>query len=434
MKTKSKWPFLALLLSLLPAFAPNTAHAALFGLSQQDEIAAGKEVTKQALKEYGGAMPANHPYSKRVRAIGAQLARLSTRKGIPYSYTVLNDTKVLNAFAAPGGPIFVTRKLVETASNDAELAYVLGHETGHIERKHIVKQVEQQQKAGLIVGILGALFGKGGNSDAIGAIANVGWTALSRGYSRQDENEADAVGVRFMSQLGYDPRAALTMLSKLDTGGSGGVSKYLATHPAPKDRQTKVRAQIQNEKLVDVAKRHGGPRLAYTNESDSRYARVSDEDRYPGDSDDAAAYYPPDSDVAGAYYPPASSSSLDNELYFGAPIRLLAIGNGTNGVVMAPVNGFARWAGATVNIDSSSTITVRRGPNWLEIRRDSSQAKLNGRTVTMSAPATSLDNTLYAPLGHLASGVGATATLDQGARIVRISFDGRSGGFVRLPA
>lgn len=434
MKTKFRWPVLALILAAVPTFAPKEASAAsLFGLSEQDEVAAGKEVTKQALKEYGGAMPATHPYSRRVKTIGAQLARLSTRKGIPYSYTVLNDTKVLNAFAAPGGPIFVTRKLVETASNDAELAYVLGHETAHIERRHIVKQVEQQQKAGLVVGILGAILGKGGKNDAIGAIASVGWTALSRGYSRQDENDADAVGVRLMSKLGYDPRAAITMLGKLGGSSGGGVSKYLATHPAPKDRQTKVRAQIDKEGLVNVARQNGGPRLA-SDVTDGRFAVISDDDRYPA-SNDSPAYYPPTSDdnQAPGYYPPATSASTDNELNFGAPLRLLAFGNGDNGVVMAPVNGFARWAGASVNTSSSNFITVRRGSNWLELRRDSSQARLNGRNVSMSAPATNLNNILYAPLGHLASGVGATARLDQSARVVRISFEGRSGGYVRLP-
>jgi predicted helicase len=85
--------------------------------------------------------------AQRVRAIGQQFANLSTRKNIPYSYTVLQNNEVLNAFAAPGGPIFVTTKLVETAANDAELAYVIGHETAHIERKHIVNAVEKQQRA-----------------------------------------------------------------------------------------------------------------------------------------------------------------------------------------------------------------------------------------------------------------------------------------------
>jgi predicted Zn-dependent protease len=96
----------------LPLAQP--AQAGILGLSEQEEIRAGQQVAAQAQKEYGRALPTNHPTQRRVRAIGMQFARLSSRKNIPYSYTVLQNDKVLNAFAAPGGPIFVTTKLVST--------------------------------------------------------------------------------------------------------------------------------------------------------------------------------------------------------------------------------------------------------------------------------------------------------------------------------
>jgi predicted Zn-dependent protease len=125
------------------------AQAGLLGVSEKEEIEAGRQVAVQARQEYGGSLPANNPMSIRVRALGQKFARLSTRKNIPYSYEVLNNDKVLNAFAAPGGPVFVTRKLVQTTSNDAELAYVLGHETGHIEKMHIVKRWSASRKSAL---------------------------------------------------------------------------------------------------------------------------------------------------------------------------------------------------------------------------------------------------------------------------------------------
>ena len=261
LKTRRWLPIFALSAVLAAPQLTTPAQAGLFGLSEEDEIAAGKEVAAQAQKEYGAALPSNDPMSVRVRAIGDQFARLSTRKNIPYTYQVLANDKVLNAFAAPGGPIFVTRKLVTTTSNDAELAYVLGHETAHIERKHIVESVEKQQKAGLLVGILGAILGKGKNSDIIGTLGGVAFNVWQSGYSRDQETESDVVGMRWMSQLGYDPQAAVSMLGKLEGGGGGFLDKYLATHPNPEKRQAVATKLIGDEKLTDVARRTGGPKL-----------------------------------------------------------------------------------------------------------------------------------------------------------------------------
>jgi Zn-dependent protease with chaperone function len=410
----------------LPLAQP--AQAGLFGLSEQDEIRAGQQVAAQAQKEYGRALPASHPMQRRVRAIGAQFARLSSRKTVPYSYTVLQNDKVLNAFAAPGGPIFVTTKLVSTTKNDAELAYVLGHETAHIDRRHIVEQVEKQQKAGLIAGIAGAILGRGSGGNAIGAIANVGWAVVSRGHSRKDENESDALGARWMSQLGYDPRAAITMLAKLDTGGrGGGLDKYLATHPAPKSRQTAVQQQIAKENLLDVARRAGGPRLTMVGSTYAPTAYSSEaSDMYPGDtnnSDTGADYYPPE---AGA-----SEYSTGQEVNFGAPLRLRASSETNESIVLAPVAGFARWAGATVSGDGAD-VTVRRGGQTLELRRNSSVAYINDRSVMMSAAAVEYNGILYAPAAQLAEATGVRATLDSNSRVVRFSQGARTG-YARLP-
>jgi Zn-dependent protease with chaperone function len=441
LKTHKKLLGLGVLATILPSLAAP-AQAQLLGLSEQDEIKAGQQVAQQARKEYGGVMPANHPYTRRVKAIGAQFARLSTRKNIPYSYEVLNDDKTLNAFAAPGGPVFVTRKLIETTANDAELAYVLGHETGHIERKHIVKQVEKQQKAGLIVGILGAIIGRGKNADTIGTVANVGWTVLSRGYSREDENEADATGVRWMSQLGYDPRASITMLGKLGSGSGGGVGKYLATHPDPKSRQERMQSLINSENLVDVARRMGGPRLTAT--FSSSYTNAS----YPNTNNGDGTYYPPNGNDTG-YYPPSNSAdeptyypptdgtpgySDHGEINLGAPLRVWRAANNSTGIVLAPVRGFAQWAAARITNDSAKgRTTVQRGNSRIEFRLNSKTAVLNGRTVTMSAPATVVNDMLYAPLGYLAQAVNARANLEEESGIVSLSIDGRPSGIIRLP-
>jgi hypothetical protein len=153
-----------------------------------------------------------------------------------------------------------------------------------------------------------------------------------------------------MSQLGYDPRAAITMLAKLDTGGrGGGLDKYLATHPAPKSRQTAVQQQIAKEKPAGCrtscwwpAPDDGRKHLR----ADCLLVRASD--MYPGDtnnSDTGADYYPPE---AGA-----SEYSTGQEVNFGAPLRLRASSETNESIVLAPVAGFARWAGATVSGDGA---------------------------------------------------------------------------------
>jgi Zn-dependent protease with chaperone function len=398
--------------------APAPSHAALFSISEKEEIQAGKQVAAQARKEYGGSLPYNNPMSVRVRAIGQMFARLSSRKNIPFSYEVLNNEKILNAFAAPGGPVFVTRKLVETTANDAELAYVLGHETGHIEMKHIVKAVEKQQKVGLGVGILGAILGGGHSSDIFSVFSNVAFTVWSRGYSRDQESEADAVGVRWMSRLGFDPRAAISMLGKLDSGGGGGLDRYLATHPDPKTRQGRVQQEISKEKLVEVATKAGGPFLNaknlppfdYKGASRDTSTSASDNSFYPDD----AGYNAPDDDF--------DKARLAN---FDAP--LLMVNRDDYNVIAAPVAGFARWANAEISSDArnADVVTLRRGHNSIRLRRGSAKAVVNGKTVQMPAAAQIYNELLYAPLGNLADGVGADAALSGDNRTIWLTLDGQ---------
>jgi Zn-dependent protease with chaperone function len=417
MKQRTKFrhwlPLMMLGATLSAPLCTAPAQAGLFGLSEQEEIEAGRQVAAQAEKEYGRALPANDPMSIRVRTIGQQFARLSERKNIPYSYQVLANDKVLNAFAAPGGPIFVTRLLVTTAANDAELAYVLGHETAHIDRKHIVESVEKQQKAGLIAGVLGAVIGK--KADWIGTVGGVAFTLWERGYSRDQESESDIVGVRWMSQLGYDPQAAISMLGKLDTGGRGGVlDKYLASHPAPKSRQQTVSALIAKENLTDVARRQGGPK-AWMAGNGSNWNNAG----Y------ASNYTPqPSYPAPGTTYPPVADNRNDERINLGAPLALVNRDNGR--VVLAPVFELVRWAGATAR-NERSTVVITRAKNRLELREGTTRATLNGERVTLSAAPVEYNGRLYAPIGALAQGMGGQATYDGQTQSIWVTIDNRRG-------
>ena len=238
------------------------AHATL---SETEEIQLGRKAAPQLEKQHGGLLPPNDPIATRVRRIGTTFAALSKRKTIPYSYRVLRDDRVLNAFSAPGGAIYFTRKLVRTAANDAELAYVVGHETAHTDHKHLVHSIEKQQEAQNRAQVLSNKIRARTGSDQAGKIAYAGsglvFAVWARGYSRAQENDADEAGVRWMSRLGYDPRAALSMLRKSGEGPSNDVEKYLSSHPAPDERREKIASLIRRENLLAISRQNNGPRL-----------------------------------------------------------------------------------------------------------------------------------------------------------------------------
>jgi Zn-dependent protease with chaperone function len=380
----------------------SQAHAGLFSISEKEEIKAGQQVRQDAYKRYGRPLPANHPMSQRVRALGQRFANLSERKNIPYSYEVLDNNEMLNAFAAPGGPIFVTSKLVKTAANDAELAYVLGHETAHIERKHIVSAVEKQQKVGLGVGILGAILGRGSGGDAIQIAGSVAYTMWSTGYSRDQERDSDVYGVRWMSRLGFDPNASISMLGRLG-GGSGGVGRYLATHPDPKSRQENMRKLIAQENLVDVARRVGGPRLMAADLPKYSYSQTS-----------------------------ASSSNFDERDFRDAQqaefnVPLIQVYRNGQSIIMAPLNEFSRWADAAVIFDDAddNVVTVRRRSNSIRLRRGSQQAVINGRTVTLLTTPFVERGEWYVPLDAMAQGVGGQAGWSSDNTRIYLTLDDR---------
>lgn len=373
------------------------AQAALFGISEQEEIEAGQQVKQQAYKEYGNPLPPNDPMSRRVQAIGMRFANLSERKDIPYSYEVLKNDKVLNAFAAPGGPVFVTTKLMNTVSNDAELAFVLGHETAHIDQKHIVAAVEKQQKVALGVGILGAIFGYG-DSNTFQVFSNVAFTVWSKGYSRDQESEADTYGIRWMSQLGFDPEASITMFAKLG-GSEGGIGKYLSDHPENSSRAQAATKQIKEENLEDAARKAGGPSLSARN---------------------LPAFQGVNKDFSNDIY--ESSTPNDNDQIF-QPI--IAVPNGNYKVVMAAVGPFAQWAGTTARVDGDVYI-VSRGNNSIRMRINSAGAVVNGRNRTLTVPTRIYQNYLYAPIGDLADGVGGSVVWDGNRHGVKVTVGNKS--------
>lgn len=217
------------------------------GLSQSEEIQIGRENHPKIIKEFGGEY--GSPDLKRyVDGIGQLLARTAERRDLKFTFTLLNSD-IINAFATPGGYIYITRGLMALADNEAQLAGVLAHEIGHITALHHARRHGQSLLANIGLAAVGIL---GGRSAA--ELGQLGAVSVLQSFSRGNEYEADDLGVRYLSRAGFDPGAMAGFLAKLRadtrlTAQRRGESpdavdqfNYLATHPAPKARVERATA------------------------------------------------------------------------------------------------------------------------------------------------------------------------------------------------
>ncbi|MFN8178199.1 MAG: M48 family metallopeptidase [bacterium] len=178
-----------------------------------------------------------------VNDLGQSIVRVCQRNDIPYRFKVVNTDEV-NAFAVPGGYLFVDRGLIEAADSECELAGVLGHEIGHVVGRHSARQVTQKYGISAIAGLL-----LGQNPSMLAQVtAQIASTGAVLSYSREMESEADSYGVQEMYDLGVDPGGLASFFDKLVQmrGGSGGgkLEQFFSTHPDPGGRAVAVRAQI----------------------------------------------------------------------------------------------------------------------------------------------------------------------------------------------
>ena len=199
-------------LLFLPGCAVNpvTGHQELALMSEQQEIALGRESNKQVLQQYAKYDDAR--LQAYVESIGKKLAAHSQRKDLVYHFTVLDSNEV-NAFALPGGYIYITRGIMSYLNSEAELAAVLGHEIGHVSARHAVQQYSAAQVAN-IGAVLGSIFIPGMNQGGSQLMQILG-TAILRGYGREDELEADGLGAEYLANSGYDPQAMIRVIKVL---------------------------------------------------------------------------------------------------------------------------------------------------------------------------------------------------------------------------
>ena len=221
---------------------PLTGEKQRVAMTPEQEITLGYQSAPQMAAQMGG-VSRNSQAVALVQRVGEGLVRSSFASKSPYkfSFHVLADPKTVNAFALPGGPIFITEGLLRQLKSEAELAGVLGHEIGHVIARHSSERLAKQQ---LTQGLLGALIvGTGDYSTA--QIGQVVGSMINMSYGREDEIESDVLGIRIMVEAGYDPRGMVRVMEVLAKASGGSRQpEFMSTHPAPENRAERIQQEI----------------------------------------------------------------------------------------------------------------------------------------------------------------------------------------------
>lgn len=232
------------------ARVPNevTGEVQRVSLTPSQEIAMGLQAVPEMEQQYGGEL--NDPQAQAlVDKVGAQIVQHSQAGKTEYKFDfhLLADPQTINAFALPGGQVFITDALYSKLKTEGQLAGVLAHEVGHVVARHAAEQIAKSQ---LIEGVSGAAaaaaYDPNHPSSAEAArMAQLAGQLVELKYSRTDESEADALGVRLMSDAGYDPRAMISVMQILEASG-GGQSQpdFFNSHPNPQNRIEQIQAVI----------------------------------------------------------------------------------------------------------------------------------------------------------------------------------------------
>ncbi len=198
----------ALTLAIGCSVNPVTGNRDVTFVSEKGEIEEGRRENEQVIRAYG--VYEDQALQNYINGIGQRLAKLSHRPELEFHFTVIDSDEV-NAFALPGGYIYITRGIMAYLNSEAEVAAVIGHEIGHVTARHSVKQQSQSAIANVLG--MGAAIMTG--SSAVADLANIGGEALLRGYGRDMELQADSLGAEYISRAGYDPRAIIWVVGAL---------------------------------------------------------------------------------------------------------------------------------------------------------------------------------------------------------------------------
>ncbi len=244
-RQRSRWTRAAgisLLLIAACTMNPATGQRQLTLMSQAQEIQMGQQTHPEVLATFGAYD--DPEWQSYIQALGSKIAATSERPELDWTFTVL-DNPVVNAMALPGGFIYINRGILANFNSEAELVSVLGHEIGHVTARHSVEAMSRAQLAQLGLGVAAVASEE---FRQYAGLASQGLGILFLKFGRDDENQSDALGLRYMTRAGYDPHEMPKVFSTLDrvtqAQGMRGNPEWMSTHPDPGNRVENIDARI----------------------------------------------------------------------------------------------------------------------------------------------------------------------------------------------
>jgi len=226
------------------SYNPVTGENQYLSLTPEQEISLGLQSAPEMIQEFGGLSP-NQQDQTLVDKVGGNIVNKSVAHTTPwqFEYSVLNDPETVNAFALPGGQIFITEALLSQLTPEDEVAGVLAHETIHVLARHSAQQIASSDLTNGLIGAVGVASGDASTAQTAAVIGQL----IGLRYSRDDETQADTLGVCLMISSGYNPQGMVEVMKVLQNA-SGGSSQpeFLETHPNPANRITQIENAIQN--------------------------------------------------------------------------------------------------------------------------------------------------------------------------------------------
>jgi predicted Zn-dependent protease len=220
-------------------------------ITPNQEIALGLQATPEMTQQYGGEIQ-NEQVKSRVSSVGNRIVEKGIGKQTPYQFNfhVLADPKTINAFALPGGQVFITQGLLKRLTSEGEIAGVLGHEIGHVVARHGAQHIAKQRLTQGLTGaaVIATYDPNNSRSRNTAAMAILVGQLVNLRYGREDELQSDELGVRFMANAGYDPRSMLKVMQILKKASEGNAPpEFFSTHPNPDNRLEHINSAIKKQ-------------------------------------------------------------------------------------------------------------------------------------------------------------------------------------------
>ncbi len=228
---------------------PVTGETQRVAMSPDEEIAMGLQAAPEMAARHGGLHPDREAQEhidtvgrKLVQAVEKTVRKDGGKNPFEFEFHLLADTQAINAFALPGGQIFITAALYQKLRTEGQLAGVLGHEVGHVLMRHGAQRLAKQKLTQGLVGAAGVAGGSQQSAQVAAAVAQM----VNMKYGRDDELESDKWGVLLTAEAGYDPRSMLGVMRVLEQAGGGGPPEMFSTHPKPANRQAYIKEIIED--------------------------------------------------------------------------------------------------------------------------------------------------------------------------------------------